>query len=93
MKRAFIYWKTKDRERKAQMKAALGIKEVSVNGESEYKGDLKELEPYISEGLIKVRMKEYEEVRRPKVYINTKQSKPIDSKTIGRSSRARKVRK
>lgn len=91
MKRAYIYWKTKDRERKAQLKAALGIKEVSVNGESEYKGDLKELEQYIREGLIKVRMKEYEEVRRPKVYINTIQGKPIDSKTIGRSSRKRKV--
>ena len=92
MKRAFIYWKTKDRERKAQLKAALGIKEVSVNGESEYKGDLKELKPYVREGLIEVRMKEYEEVRRPKIYINTKQSKPVHGKKIGCSSRKGKIR-
>ena len=91
MKRVFIYWKTKDREREAQLKAALGIKEVSVNGESEYKGDLKELEPYISEGLIKVRTKDYEERRIKKVCVDTKQSQPYNSKKIGRGGRKRKV--
>lgn len=89
--KTIVYWITNDRERKREVMDKLGIRYTSVNGESEYKGDLKELEQYISEGLIKVRMKEYEEVRRPKVYINTKQGKPIDSKTIGRSSGARKV--
>ena len=91
MKRVFIYWKTKDREREAQLKAALGIKEVSVNGESEYKGDLKELEPYISEGLIKVRTKDYEERRIKKVCVDTKQSQPYNRQKIGRGGRKRKV--
>lgn len=92
MKRVVIYWKTRDRERKQEVKKALGITSVSVNGESEYKGDLKELEPYISEGLLTVRTKEHEqEVRRKKVYINTEQGKPIDSEAVGRSGRKRKV--
>lgn len=60
--KTIVYWITNDRERKREVMDKLGIRYTSVNGESEYKGDLKELEQYISEGLIKVRMKEYEEV-------------------------------
>lgn len=35
MKRIVVYWITKDRKRKAEVKAELGITSVSVNGESE----------------------------------------------------------
>ena len=44
-------------ERMKAVKAELGITVVSVNGESEYKGDVAKLEPYIEEGLIVVRTK------------------------------------
>ena len=74
MKRMVIYWKTLDTERVKEAKEVLGIQGVSVNRESEYKGDEAKLEPYIKEGLIVVRRKEYEEIRRKKVCIN-----PIES--------------
>ena len=63
MKKVVIYWKTADRERKRIAKIELGVTDVSVNGESVYKGDLERLEPYIKEGLIEVRVKEHEEVK------------------------------
>lgn len=91
MKRVFIYWKTKDREREAQLKAALGIKEVSVNGESEYNGDLERLVPYVEEGLITIRTKEYEERRVKEVRFYSKQSQPYNCKKIRRGSGKRKV--
>lgn len=58
MKRTVVYWKTKDRERKDQLKAELGINSESVNGESEYMGDKEKLEQYVREGLISVRLKD-----------------------------------
>lgn len=64
MKKVVIYWKTADRERKRIAKIELGVADVSVNGESVYKGDLERLEPYVKEGLIEVRVKEHEEVKR-----------------------------
>ena len=45
MKRTVIYWKTEDRKRKTEVKTELGITDVSVNGESEYKGDCERLIP------------------------------------------------
>ena len=94
MKRIVVYWITKDRKRKEEVKAELGITSVSVNGESEYKGEIDKLTPYVEEGLIKIRVKEYEqEIRRKKVCVDTIKSKPIDRKKVGRSSGARKVRK
>lgn len=58
MKRTVVYWKTKDRERKDQLKAELGINSESVNGESEYMGGKEKLEQYVREGLISVRLKD-----------------------------------
>ena len=58
MKRTVVYWRTKDRGRKDQVKEELGITSESVNGESEYKGDMKKLEQYVREGLISVRLKD-----------------------------------
>lgn len=63
MKKVIIYWKKADRERKRIAKIELGVADVSVNGESVYKGDLERLEPYVKEGLIEVRVKEHEEVK------------------------------
>ena len=75
MKRIVVYWITKDRKRKEEVKAELGITSVSVNGESEYKGAIDKLTPYVEEGLIKIRVKEYEqEIRRKKVCVDTKQT-------------------
>lgn len=71
MKRIVVYWITKDRKRKEEVKAELGITSVSVNGESEYKGAIEKLTPYVEEGLIKIRVKEYEEVRRKEIRIET----------------------
>lgn len=71
MKRIVVYWITKDRKRKEEVKAELGITSVSVNGESEYKGEIDKLTPYVEEGLIKIRVKEYEEVRRKEIRIET----------------------
>ena len=48
-------------ERMKAVKAELGITVVSVNGESEYKGDVERLKPYIEEGLIVIRMKDEQE--------------------------------
>lgn len=91
MKRAVIYWKTSDMERKKEVKADLGIDSVSVNGESEYNGDPERLVPYVEEGLITIRIKEYEEIRRKKVCFNPIESKPANCKKVGRGSRTRKV--
>ncbi len=91
MKRTVIYWKTEDRKRKTEVKTELGITDVSVNGESEYKGDCERLIPYVEEGLIIIRRKEYEEVRRKKVCFDTIEGKPFNRKKIGCSGRKRKV--
>lgn len=92
MKRTVIYWKVNDLKRKAEIKQELGISDVSVNGESEYKGPLEKLEPYVKEGLMIIRTKEYEqEIRRPKVYFNTIKSKPVNCEKVGRGGRKRKV--
>lgn len=92
MKKTVVYWKTKDRKRQTEVQTELGITSVSVNGESEYKGDEAKLEPYIKEGLIVVRRKEYEEIRRKKVCINPIESQPNHSEKVGCSGRKRKVR-
>jgi hypothetical protein len=92
MKRTVIYWKTFDVERKKEVKAALGITSVSVNGESDYNGDPERLVPYVEEGLITIRTKEYEqEIRRKKVCFDPIESKPVNRKKVGRGSRTRKV--
>ena len=92
MKKAVVYWKTKDQHRKAEVRRELGITCESVNGESEYNGDRERLIAYVEEGLIDVRMKEYEqEIRRKKVCFDPIKSKPINSEEIGRGCRKRKV--
>lgn len=91
MKRTVIYWKTSDMKRKKEAKAELGITSVSVNGESDYSGDPERLVPYVEEGLITIRIKEYEEIRRKKVCFDPIESKPVDRKKIGRGGRKRKV--
>lgn len=92
MKRTVIYWKAFDIERKREVKAELGITSVSVNGESEYKGEFEKLEPYIKEGLIVIRTKDEQERRIKEVRFHTKQSKPNNCKEIGCGGRKRKVR-
>ena len=74
-----IYWKTADRERKREAKIALGVSDVSVNGESVYKGDLEKLEPYVKEGLMEVRVKEHVEVKRKKMVV-VDSGKPLKRK-------------
>ena len=69
MKKVVIYWKTADRERKRKAKIALGVSDVSVNGESVYMGDMEKLEPYVKEGLMEVRVKEHVEVKRKKMVV------------------------
>jgi hypothetical protein len=92
MKRTVIYWKTSDMKRKKEAKAELGITQVSVNGESDYNGDPEKLVPYVEEGLITIRIKEYEqEIRRKKVCFDPIESKPANCKKVGRGSRTRKV--
>ena len=91
MKRTVVYWKTSDMERMKAVKAELGISVVSVNGESEYKGDVERLKPYIEEGLIVVRMKEYEERRIKEVRVDSEQGKSDNCQTIGCGGRKRKV--
>lgn len=71
MKRNVIYWKTSDTEKKKEVKAALGITSESVNGESEYKGEVERLIPYVEEGLIVIRKKDYESRRVEKVRVDT----------------------
>lgn len=85
MKKVVIYWKTADRERKREAKIALGVSDVSVNGESVYKGDMEKLEPYIKEGLMEVRVKEHVEVKRKKMVV-------VDSgKSLKRKNTRKKV--
>jgi len=91
MKRTVVYWKTKDRKRKTEVKTELGITDVSVNGESEYNGDLERLVPYVEEGLIVIRKNDYEERRIKKVCVDTKQSQPYNRQKIGSGGRKRKV--
>lgn len=91
MKRTVIYWKTSDMKRKNEAKAELGITSVSVNGESDYNGDPEMLVPFVEEGLITIRIKEYEEIRRKKVCFDPIESKPANCKKVGRGSRTRKV--
>lgn len=91
MKRTVIYWKTSDIRRMKAVKAELGITVVSVNGESSYNGNPERLVPYVEEGLITIRIKEYEEIRRKKVCFDPIESKPANCKKVGRGSRTRKV--
>ena len=91
MKRTVIYWKTFDVERKKEVKAALGITSVSVNGESDDNGDPERLVPYVEEGLIVMRMKDEQEIRRKKVCVNPIEGQSFNRKKIGCSSRKRKV--
>ena len=78
-------------ERKREVKTELGITSVSVNGESEYKGDPEKLEQYINEGLMIIRTKDEQEIRRKKICFDTIKSKPDHRETIGSSGRKRKV--
>ena len=91
MKRTVIYWLPCEKKRKEEVKEALGITSVSVNGESDYNGDPERLIPYVEEGLIKIRIKEYEEVRRKKIRVDTIESKPVNREKVGRGGRKRKV--
>lgn len=91
MKRTVIYWKTFDVERKKEVKAALGITSVSVNGESDYNGDPERLVPYVEEGIMTIRTKEYEERRIKEVRFDSKQSQSYNSQKIGRGGRKRWV--
>ena len=91
MKRMMIYWKNLDTERAKEAKETLGITGVSVNRESEYKGDPRKLEQYINEGTIVLRVKEYEERRIKEVRVDSVQGKPYNCQAIGRSGRKRKV--
>ena len=91
MKRTVIYWKTSDMKRKKEAKAELGITSVSVNGESDYSGEPERLVPYVEEGLIAIRIKEYEEIRRKKVCFDPIESKPVNREKVGRGGRKRKV--
>ena len=90
MKRTVVYWKTSDMGRMKEVKAELGITVVSVNGESEYKGDVAKLEPYIEEGLIVVRTKEDEERRIKEVCVDSIQGQSYNSQKIGCGGRKRK---
>ena len=92
MKRTVIYWKTEDRKRKTEVKTELGITDVSVNGESEYKGDVERLVPYVEEGLIVIRTKEHEERRTKEVRVNTKQGQSNNCQKVRGSSGKRKIR-
>ena len=91
MKRTVIYWLPCEKKRKEEVKEALGITSVSVNGESDYNGDPERLVPYVEEGLITIRIKEYEEIRRKKVCFDSIESKPVNSKAIGRGGRKRRI--
>ena len=55
--KTIIYWITKDKEKKNQLKEELGCPYITVNGESEYKGDVEKLRRYVDEGLIQIRYK------------------------------------
>ena len=56
--KTIVYWATNDRERKREVMDKLGIRYTSVNGESEYDGDVERLREYENEGIIKIRRKE-----------------------------------
>lgn len=90
MKKAVIYWKTGDIKRKAEVKEALRITTVSINGESDYNGDLAKLDPYVKEGVFEIRMKD-EEIRRKEVCVNPIQGQSFNSEKVGCSGRKRKV--
>ena len=92
MKRTVIYWKTFDVERKKEVKAALGITSVSVNGESDYNGDPERLVPYVEEGLIVIRLKDYEERRIEKACVASNESKLERCRKIQQGSKKRRVR-
>lgn len=92
MKRTVIYWKVSDMERRKEVKAALGITSVSVNGESEYKDDVAKLEPYIKEGLIVIRTKDYEGRRFEKECVAPNESKLERRRKIQKSSKRSRVR-
>lgn len=64
MRRVVIYWATKDKAKEREVRQALRIGGVSINGESEYNGDIERLTPYIEEGIMQLRYKADEEVRR-----------------------------
>ena len=91
MKKAVIYWKTSDVVRKAEAKEALKIRIVSVNGESDYNGDLAKLDPYVKEGLIEIRMKDEQEIRRKEVCFDPIQGQSFNRKKVGCGGRKRKV--
>lgn len=55
--KTIVYGATNDRERKREVMDKLGIRYTSVNGESEYDGDVERLREYVEEGLIKIRRK------------------------------------
>lgn len=57
--KTIVYWATNDRERKREVMDKLGIRYTSVNGESEYDGDVERLREYVDEGIIKIRRKNY----------------------------------
>lgn len=83
MKRAVIYWKTTDTRRKEEIRRTLGITCESVNKESDYIGDPERLVSYVEEGLITIRIKEYEERRIKEVRVDTKQSQLNNCQKIG----------
>lgn len=91
MKRTVIYWNTNDARRKAEVRKALGIACESVNKESEYYGDHERLIPYVEEGLITIRTKENEEIRRKKVCFHPIKGQPEHGEKIGCRSGKRKV--
>lgn len=52
-----IYWPTTHKEERKRIMEELGISGMSVNGETIYRGNVSNLEPFIKEGLIVVRKK------------------------------------
>lgn len=57
MRRVVIYWAGKDKTKEREARKALGIGGVSINGESEYRGDIGRLMPYIKDGIMQIRKK------------------------------------
>lgn len=52
-----IFWKTKNQEEKKKAKEKLRITCESVNGESDFKGNVEELSEYIQKSTIEIRRK------------------------------------
>lgn len=52
-----IFWKTKNQEEKKKAKYKLRITCESVNGESDFNGNVEELSEYIQKGTIEIRRK------------------------------------